>query len=229
MYKKHVFIMKKYIIFEDLQVIEYGKAFDYQEEKFNKIIEQKQEGVETDNYLLFCEHPHVYTLGKSGDQNNLLINPVFLKKIDATFYKTNRGGDITYHGYGQLVVYPIFNLDNFDIMAKKYIFNIEEAVIETLKDYGIEAARLEGASGVWLEGKTKNARKICALGVRISRGVTMHGLAFNINTDLNYFNHINPCGFVDKGVTSMQKELGKEIDFEEVKAKLKEKFFEIFE
>lgn len=220
--------MNKEIIFRDLGIVEYGKAFEEQEKLFDEIITKKQNNQPTDNYLLFVEHPHVYTLGKSGDSNNLLINENFLKKINASYYKTNRGGDITYHGYGQLVVYPIFDLDNFGIMAKKYIWNIEEAIIQTLKEYNIEAARLEGASGVWLDGNTAKARKICALGVRISRGVTMHGLAFNINTDLSYFNHINPCGFVDKGVTSLQKELNKNIDFEILKNQLKENFYKIF-
>jgi len=221
--------MNKLIIFKDLGIIEYKQAFDYQEELFNSIIEKKLKNQPTENYLLFCEHPHVYTLGKSGDTNNLLINQNFLDKINATFYKTNRGGDITYHGYGQLVIYPIFDLDNFDILAKKYIWKIEEAIIQTLKEFNIIADRLEGASGVWIDGNTANARKICALGVRISRAVTMHGLALNLNTDLSYFNHINPCGFVDKGVTSLQKELGKPIEIGDVKLILKSKFFNIFE
>jgi lipoyl(octanoyl) transferase len=220
--------MEKIITYIDLGTIEYGKAFEVQEKLFNETIEKKQNKQETENYLIFCEHPHVYTLGKSGDANNLLINDNFLKNINASFYKTNRGGDITYHGFGQLVVYPIFDLDNFSIMAKKYIWQIEDAIIQTLREYNIEAARLNGASGVWLEGDTPKARKICALGVRISRAVTMHGLAFNINTDLSYFNHINPCGFVDKGVTSLQKELNNLVDFEDVKSKLKNNFFELF-
>jgi len=220
--------MNKEIIFKDLGIIEYSKAFEFQEKLFNQTIEKKLNGEKTENYLLFCEHPHVYTLGKSGDENNLLINQQFLDNIGATFFKTNRGGDITYHGYGQLVVYPIFDLDNFDILAKKYIWRIEQAVIETLKDYNIIANRLESASGVWLDGNLANVRKICALGVRISRAVTMHGLAFNLNTDLKYFSYINPCGFVDKGVTTLQKELNKIIDIEEIKTNLKTKFYQQF-
>jgi len=220
--------MNKQIIFQDLGTIEYSQAFEYQEKLFNETIAKKQRGETTENYLLFCEHPHVYTLGKSGDQNNLLINDNFLKSINATFFKTNRGGDITYHGYGQLVVYPVFDLENFDILAKKYIWRIEQAVIEALKNYNIISDRLETASGVWLDINTTKVRKICALGVRISRAVTMHGLAFNLNTDLSYFNHINPCGFVDKGVTTLQKELNKLIDIEEIKLILKTKFFEQF-
>lgn len=222
--------MNTKVQFKDLDIIEYGEAWNYQEKLFNEIIEQKKTSV-TNNYLLFCEHPHVYTLGKNGVSNNLLINEEFLKKINAVYYKTNRGGDITYHGFGQIVGYPIFNLENFDLGVKDYIFRLEEVIIRLLKnDYNITANRLSGASGVWLDTNSKtNARKICAIGVKMSRYVTMHGFAFNINTDLSYFNHINPCGFVDKGVTSLAKELKKEIPLKTVKSKLVQYFKEVFE
>jgi len=213
--------------FEDLQVIDYKKAWDYQETLFNTIIEKKKNYHPNDpssrnekNYLLFCEHPHVYTLGINGAVNNMLINDDFLKTINATYYKINRGGDITYHGPGQIVGYPIFDLDIFKLGIKDYIHQLEQAVINTLADYGVAATRLDGATGVWLDVDGGNTRKICAIGVRASRYTTMHGFAFNVNTDLNYFNFINPCGFVDKGVTSLEKELGAKQDFEEVKAKL---------
>jgi lipoyl(octanoyl) transferase len=157
-------------------------------------------------------------LGKNGQANNLLISEEFLRTIDATFYRIDRGGDITYHGPGQLVGYPILDLENHGGSLKAYIYKIEEAIIQTLAHFSIQSARLEGATGVWLEGNTKSARKICAIGVRASRFVTMHGFALNVNTDLSYFNYINPCGFIDKGVTSLQKELGKPVDMDEVKA-----------
>ncbi len=219
--------MNKKIIFEDLGTMSYAEAYKYQLKLFNETIEKKKSGEPTENRLLFVEHPHVYTLGKSGDSANLTIPESFLKKINATFFRTDRGGDITYHGYGQIVIYPIFDLDNFDILIKKYIFSIEEAVIRTLKNYNINAKRIEKASGVWLTDR-KKPEKICALGVRVSRAVTMHGLAFNINTNLKYFNYINPCGFTNKGVTSLQKELNKKIDLQEVKDKLKKNFETIF-
>ena len=225
--------MKKKIIFQDLGIVDYKKAWDYQEKLFNKVLDEKSHKINnesTDNYLLFCEHPHVYTLGKSGAVNNLLINDEFLKKISATFYKIDRGGDITYHGPGQIVGYPILDLDNFNLHLKKYIFNIEQAIIDTLKDYLIEASRLEGATGVWLDINDKSrTRKICAIGVRASHWVTMHGFAFNINTNLDYFNYINPCGYTDKGVTSLEKELGRKIDIEEVKDKLRIHIAEVFD
>ncbi|SRR6056297_300421 len=216
--------------YEDLGVIDYKEAWDYQEEKFDEIVEAKKKNLETNNYLLFCEHPHVYTLGKSGEHNNLLISDEFLKKINATYYKINRGGDITYHGPGQIVGYPILNLEALNIGIKEYIHKLEEAIINTLQEYNLKAERLDGATGVWLDtNKTGQSRKICAIGVRASKFVTMHGFAFNINTDLNYFNHINPCGFTDKGVTSLQKETGKKIDFEETKKILKQKIQDIFQ
>lgn len=213
----------------DLGLIDYKKAWDIQEKLFNTIIEQKLENRKlnlpgnypTENYLILCEHPHVYTLGKSGNENNLLINENFLKSKNAAFYKINRGGDITYHGPGQLVVYPIFNLDNFFTDIHKFLRYLEEAVILTLNEYGIKAGRSSGLTGVWLDAENNaNARKICAMGVKCSRWVTMHGIGFNINTNLDYFNYIVPCGITDKKVTSMQKELHHAVNMHELKDKL---------
>lgn len=216
--------MKQKVHFEDLGLIDYKQAWDYQEKLLQGLVSQKTNFPDSNNfnhYLLFCEHPHVYTLGKSGTQNNLLINEKFLKKINATYYKIDRGGDITYHGPGQLVVYPVFDLDRLKIGLRTYINKLEESIARVLLDYGISAGKLEGATGVWLESdKDNGTRKICAIGVRVSRSVTMHGLAFNINTDLAYFNHINPCGFTDKGVTSMEKELNNKQNFSNVSNKL---------
>lgn len=215
----------QHVVFEDLGKIDYKQAWDHQEEQFEKVMQNKMTSNGDLHYLLFCEHPHVYTLGKSGEGSNLLISDEMLKRIDATYYRINRGGDITYHGPGQIVVYPIFNLEAFGINLKDYIHKLEEVIIKFLKDYGINATRLEGATGVWLDvGVPGRERKICAIGVRASRFVTMHGLAFNINTNLEYFSYINPCGFIDKGVTSLQKELGRVIDMEEVKKKLNSLF-----
>ncbi len=174
-------------------------------------------------YLLFVEHPHVYTLGKSGDETNMLIHKEFLEKIDATYYKINRGGDITYHGPGQIVGYPILDLESHNMGLKGYISFLEESIIEICRKYGIEASQSKEATGVWIdEDHPHKARKICAIGVRTSRYVTMHGFAFNVNTNLDYFTYINPCGFQEKGVTSMEKELGKKMDMEKVKSELKE-------
>ncbi|MFZ4583262.1 MAG: lipoyl(octanoyl) transferase LipB [Paludibacter sp.] len=208
----------------DWGLIEYNEAWDKQEEIFKQTIQLKLENKKTSNTLIFCEHPHVYTLGKSGDEHNMLLNYIQLQAADAQFVKTNRGGDITYHGPGQIVGYPIFDLANFNIGLKQYIFLIEEAIINTLKHYGIESTRLDGATGVWLNVGTPLCRKICAIGVRSSRFVTMHGFALNINTDLSYFKHINPCGFIDKGVTSLQNELNMEVNMEEVKSILVNNF-----
>ena len=213
------------VVFEDLGLIDYKKAWDYQEEQFEKVVHEKLHGAGGMHHLLFCEHPHVYTLGKSGEGSNLLISDEMLKQIHATYYRINRGGDITYHGPGQIVVYPIFDLEAFGITLKDYIHKLEEIIILFLDGYGIKATRLEGATGVWLDvGVKGRERKICAIGVRASRFVTMHGLAFNINTDLKYFGYINPCGFVDKGVTSLKVELGKQIDMSDVKIKLERLF-----
>lgn len=222
--------MNKKVHFEDLNDIEYKTAWDYQENLMHKIQEDKKEGLQPASNLIFCEHPHVYTLGKSGTVNNLLINDEFLKKINATYFKSNRGGDITYHGPGQLVGYPIFDLEQFGFQVKMYIQKLEQAIINTIANWGIVGHRLDGATGVWLDiDKPGHTRKICAMGVRVSRWVTMHGFALNINTDLNYFSHINPCGFVDKGVTSMEKELGKKLNFDEVQSLLKQELAKEFE
>ena len=202
---------------------------------FSKILAVKSENrknntfKETTNYLLFCEHPHVYTLGKNGKKSNLLVNEKFLKQKGANFYKINRGGDITYHGPGQIVGYPILDLDNFFTDIGKYLRLLEEAVILTLREYGLNAERSIGETGVWLDVGKKNARKICALGVKSSRWITMHGLALNVNSDLSYFNHIIPCGIVGKNVTSMQKELGEEVEINNLKNKLKKKLMLLFE
>lgn len=205
--------------FIDWGTIEYAQAWHQQEEIFNKILETKKLGQSTEalQKVILCEHPHVYTLGKSGAENNLLVNQAFLDSIKATFFKTNRGGDITYHGPGQLVGYPILDLENYHLGLKDYVHLIEESIIQTIAEYDIVGTRLEGATGVWLDVGTPQARKICAIGVKASRYVTMHGYALNVNTDLSYFNHINPCGFVDKGVTSIQKELQKDVAMSEVK------------
>ena len=212
--------------FIDWGTIEYAQAWHQQEEIFNKILETKKLGHSTEalQKVILCEHPHVYTLGKSGAENNLLVNQAFLDSINATFFKTNRGGDITYHGPGQLVGYPILDLENYHLGLKDYVHLIEESIIQTIAEYGIMGTRLEGATGVWLDVGTPQARKICAIGVKASRYVTMHGYALNVNTDLSYFNHINPCGFVDKGVTSIQKELQKEVAMSEVKRVFERRF-----
>lgn len=228
--------MMKQVKFEDLGLIEYKNAWNYQEKKFSEYINIKRENrdlpnsrqKEIEGNILFCEHPHVYTLGKSGEQNNLLINDEFLNKIQATYFKTNRGGDITYHGPGQIVGYPVIDLERFNLQVKQYIANLEESIILVLKEFGIEAGRLQGATGVWLDSDTSKARKICAIGVKASRFITMHGFALNVNTNLEYFNHINPCGFIDKGVTSMEKELGERQNFERVKDVLKKKMEQVF-
>lgn len=231
-------IINKRVEFRDLGLIDYHQAWEYQESLFAETVAIKirnrnlsvQEQSPTPNYLLFLEHPHVYTLGKSGKQENLLLDESGLNEKNATFYKINRGGDITYHGPGQLVGYPILDLDNFFTDIHKYLRLLEEAVILTLAEYGIEAGRISGLTGVWLDAvKQKNARKICALGVKSSRWVTMHGFAFNINSDLNYFSNIIPCGIDDKAVTSMQKELGEEISLEDVKEKMKKHLCTLFE
>lgn len=212
--------MNNTIKLTDWGLIDYNQAWEKQETVFQETIKRKVEGLETENLLVYCEHPHVYTLGKSGDEHNMLLNYIQLQAKDAIFVKTNRGGDITYHGPGQLVGYPIFDLANFGIGLKNYIYHIEESIIKTLAEYNITTTRLEGATGVWLDIDLPTCRKICAIGVRSSRYVTMHGFALNINTDLSYFNHINPCGFVDKGVTSMEKELRAKVNMEELKSKL---------
>ena len=213
--------MNSTIEFQDWGLIEYTKGWAKQEELFSATIDWKKQNLPTRNNLIFCEHPHVYTLGKSGDEQNMLLDMIQLQAKNATFVHSNRGGDITYHGPGQVVGYPIFDLANFDLGLKQYIFKLEEAIIQTLLLYQIPSTRLKGSTGVWLETDTPACRKICAIGVRSSRYVTMHGFALNVNTRLEYFNFINPCGFIDKGVTSMEKELGSAIDMEELKMRLR--------
>lgn len=217
--------------FQDIGLIEYKKAWEYQDELHAQVLKNREHQPSSDvlGYILFCEHPHVYTLGNSGNNNNLLISDEMLNRIHATYYKTNRGGDITYHGPGQIVGYPILDLQKLNMGIKKYIYTIEEAIIQTLADYHIQAERFEGATGVWLDSQNQQkSRKICAIGVRVSHWISMHGFAFNINTDLNYFNYINPCGFKDKGVTSLQKELGHPVPMDEVKTKLLNHLTQLF-
>lgn len=223
------------VVFRDLGLIDYKEAWDFQEVLFQGIIDIKSRNrkvgsdIATQSHLLFCEHPHVYTLGKSGDEKNLLVNEAYLKSRGATFYKINRGGDITYHGPGQIVGYPILDLDCFFTDIHKYLRFLEEAVIKTIAEYGLEGERSGGETGVWLDVGKPTARKMCALGVRSSRWVTMHGFAFNVNADLSYFGNIVPCGIVDKSVTSLQEELGYKLDMKEVKEKLKNHLASIFE
>ncbi|RYC51810.1 lipoyl(octanoyl) transferase LipB [Flagellimonas olearia] len=228
--------MNKKVRVQDLGHRDYKETWDYQEALFKDIVDLKvknrREGTEVDtpNHFLFVEHPHVYTLGKSGDIGNLLVDEQVLKAKGATFYKINRGGDITYHGPGQVVGYPILDLDNFFTDIHKYLRFLEEMVILTLAEYGLRAERSEGETGVWLDVGTPFARKICAMGVRASRWVTMHGFALNVNADLGYFDLMIPCGIKDKAVTSLNVELGKkEVDIEEVKAKLLKHFTALFE
>jgi lipoyl(octanoyl) transferase len=226
---------KPVVSVKNLGLIDYQEAWDFQENLFKKAIDLKiaKRNGETDeipeNHLLLCQHPHVFTLGKSGNPENLLLNETELIQQQASFYKINRGGDITYHGPGQLVVYPIFDLEQFFTDIHKYMRFLEEAVILTLKDFGIQSGRVDGLTGVWIDGDSKNARKICAMGVKSSRWVTMHGIGFNINTDLNFFSHIIPCGIDDKAVTSMQRELGREVDLEEVSRLLQNHLAELFD
>jgi len=231
-------ILNKQTQFIDLGLIDYQKAWDYQTELFNKVLAVKSENRNlpnneqqpTNNYLLFCEHPHVFTIGKSGDEKNLVIPLEKLSSIGASYHQINRGGDITYHGPGQIVVYPVIDLENFFTDIHQYMRTLEESVITTLEEFTIEAGRIMGLTGVWLDWKDeKMARKICALGVKTSRWVTMHGLAMNVNTDLNYFNHIVPCGIPDKAVTSIKKELNSDQNIEMVKGILKEKIASLFE
>jgi lipoyl(octanoyl) transferase len=231
-------IPNKKVKFIDLGLKDYQEAWDYQVSLFDKALAIKSENRNlpaeeqkiTDNYLLFCEHPHVFTLGKSGDEKNLIISKEELNAVHATYHHINRGGDITYHGPGQIVGYPIIDLENFFTDIHKYMRLMEESVIQTLKEYSIEAGRIAGLTGVWIDFENeRKARKICALGVKTSRWVTMHGFAFNINPDLRYFAYIVPCGIQDKAVTSLEKELGKKVDFREAQEILKEKFREQFD
>lgn len=207
---------------EDWNVIPYAEAWTRQSEYFETLIRAKEAGREYTNRIILCEHPHVYTLGRSGREGNMLLGERQLQEMGVTLYHIDRGGDITYHGPGQLVCYPILNLEEFSLGLKEYVHLLEEAVISVCASYGISAGRLAKATGVWLETETVRARKICAIGVRSSRFVTMHGLALNVNTDMRYFGYINPCGFVDKGVTSLQRELGRELPMAEVKERMTE-------
>jgi len=224
------------VIYRDLGLITYKEAWELQENLHKEIVDIKLANrnsgslIPSHNYLLFCEHPHVYTLGKSGKDAHLLIDESGLKKNEAEYFHINRGGDITYHGPGQLVGYPILDLENFFTDIHKYLRYLEEAIILTLKEYNIDGGRIKGLTGVWLDPENPvRARKIAAFGVRCSRWVTMHGFAFNVNTDLTYFGNIVPCGISDKAVTSLEKELGKKMDMEEVKAKVKGHLADLFE
>ncbi len=228
--------MNKEVEVRNLGSKDYKETWDYQEQLFKDTLDQKirnrrqNENIATRNYLLLVEHPHVYTLGKSGDHTNLLLSEEQLEKKNASFYKINRGGDITYHGPGQVVGYPILDLDNFFTDIHKYLRFLEEMVILTLAEYGIKSERSPGETGVWLDVGTPFARKICAMGVRASRWVTMHGFALNVNADLGYFDHIIPCGIKDKAVTSLNVELGqKEVDMADVQQKLMKHFSQLFE
>ncbi len=228
----------KTVFFQDLGLIDYQEAWEYQERLFADTIAHKinnrkswpEKQVLTPNYLIFCEHPHVYTLGKSGKEEHLLVDEKRLEEKEARFYRINRGGDVTYHGPGQLVGYPILDLDNFFTDIHRYLRTLEEAVIRTLGDYGLDAGRIQGLTGVWLghDGRSQ-PRKICAFGVKSSRWVTMHGFALNVTTDLSYFAHIVPCGINDKAVTSLQLELARKVTVEEVATILRRHLVELFE
>ncbi|GAB2764413.1 lipoyl(octanoyl) transferase LipB [Rhabdobacter roseus] len=229
--------LNKHVTFHALDLLDYQKAWDFQEQLFAATIARKTQNrtlppeaqLPTPNHLIFCEHPHVYTLGKSGKPDHLLLDEKVLAEKQATFYRINRGGDITYHGPGQLVGYPILDLDNFFTDIHRYMRTLEEAVIRTLADFGLDAGRIEGLTGVWLDyDAQRNPRKICAMGVKASRWVTMHGFALNVNPDLTYFGYIVPCGIQDKAVTSLQQELGQPVDMQAVKARLKDHLAALF-
>ena len=226
--------MKPSVIVHDIGLIDYQEAWDFQEELFKATVDLKISNRKgstekrTSNHLLFCEHPHVYTLGKSGKASHLLLNEKELQDKNAIFYKINRGGDMTYHGPGQIVAYPILDLEQFFTDIHKYMRLLEEAVIRTISAYGLKGGRIDGMTGVWLDAGTTKERKICALGVKASRWVTMHGIGFNVNTDLDYFSNIVPCGIEDKAVTSMKKELGSALNMDEVKSILLQELKESF-
>lgn len=217
----------EYVSIKHLGRTEYSEAWEIQKRLFEELLRQKREGAPEEQYVLFVEHPHVYTLGKSGHESNLLVNEQFLKQIGATYFHTDRGGDVTYHGLGQLVGYPILDLEHIGVSLRDYIWSIEESIIRTVAEYGITADRLEGATGVWLDPHSPRARKVCAIGVKASHFVTMHGFALNVTTDLSYFSHINPCGFTDKGVTSIEKETGLRPTLEEVEERFAAHFSKI--
>jgi lipoyl(octanoyl) transferase len=225
------------VVYKDIGLKDYKETWDFQAGIFNILVDRKKKGSADSGSpekilpgtFIFVEHPHVYTLGKSGSENNLLLDSIQLRAKDASFYRIDRGGDITYHGPGQIVGYPIFDLEALQIGLKEYIHGLEEAIIRTAGEYGITASRLDGGTGVWLDPEIpRKARKICAIGVKASRYVTMHGFAFNVNTDLTYFNNINPCGFTDKGVTSLEKETGQKQDLTAVKGIVRRNLQEIF-
>lgn len=229
-------LINKKVKFQDLGTKDYQPSWDYQEQLLKQNLDIKVHNREnpddlrkTDNHLLFVEHPHVYTLGKSGHESNLLANENKLKEINATYVKVNRGGDITYHGYGQIVGYPVLDLENFYTDIHRYMRDLEEVIILTLAEYGLHGERSPGETGVWFDVGKPYARKICALGVKASRWITIHGFALNVNTDMRYFDYIIPCGITDKQVTSMKRELETEVDFEEVKDKIKKHFQEVFD
>lgn len=228
-------LINKKVKFQDLGVRDYMPTWDYQEELLKKNLDIKIHNREnpdnpktTNNHLLFVEHPHVYTLGKSGHESNLLANENKLKEINATYVKVNRGGDITYHGFGQIVGYPILDLENFYTDIHRYMRDLEEVIIRTISEYGLIGERSPGETGVWFDVGKPYARKICALGVKASRWITIHGFALNVNTDMKYFDYIIPCGISDKQVTSMKRELEQEVDYEEVKEKIKKHFVDVF-
>ena len=228
-------LINKKVKFQDLGVKDYQPTWDYQEELLKQNLDIKIHNREnpdnlktTDNHLLFVERPHVYTLGKRGHETNLLANENKLKEINATYVKVNRGGDITYHGFGQVVGYPILDLENFYTDIHRYMRDLEEVIIRTIAEYGLIGERSPGETGVWFDVGKPYARKICALGVKASRWITIHGFALNVNTDMKYFDYIIPCGISDKQVTSMQRELEKEVDYEEVKEKIKKHFVDVF-
>ena len=228
-------VINKNVKYKSLGLINYEESWKKQESIFNKIIDTKiknrnlQKEIKTDNYILSCSHPHVYTLGKSGNEKNLLIDKNIIEKKNLEFFKINRGGDITYHGPGQIVIYPILDLENFFTDIHKYLRSLEEAVILTLKEYNIESGRIKNYTGVWIDIESDTPRKICALGVKTSRWVTMHGLALNVNTDLNFFKNIIPCGINDKEVTSISKEVGQVIKIKDVEKKLLNNLSKVFE
>ncbi|MPS71815.1 MAG: lipoyl(octanoyl) transferase LipB [Chryseobacterium sp.] len=229
-------LINKKVRFQDLETKDYQPSWDYQEELLKNNLEIKIHNREnpedqktTENHLLFVEHPHVYTLGKSGHESNLLANENKLKEINATYVKVNRGGDITYHGFGQIVGYPILDLENFYTDIHRYMRDLEEVIIRTIAEYGLKGERSNGETGVWLDVGKPYARKICAMGVKASRWVTIHGFALNVNPDMKYFEYIIPCGITDKQVTSLKRELEYEVDIEEVKQKIKKHFADVFE
>ncbi len=212
------------LIIKDLGLISYADAYQIQINIFNELLKNKSDGNTTSGTVLFCEHHNVYTIGKSGNKNNLLISEEYLKKINAEFFPVDRGGDITYHGPGQIVMYPIIDLDNYKFGVKDYIYFLEFLIIDILKEYGIKGEISDGNIGVWLDVGTKTERKICSIGVKVSKKITMHGIALNVNTDLSYFDYINPCGFSKKGVSSLKKELSREINISDIKDRIKISF-----